>query len=407
MRILLFTDSYPYGPTNEFAFLNYEVKRLNEQFDIELIPKELKTDLLNVNNVKVDVNLSKFLKKKTRVRYVLRTLAFLDLFKELLRNTNIMVSRKKIKRLLIFVSSALITKKYLNKRLKNETEKVLLYTYWNTALTFGAVLYARKNKNIKIITRVHGHDLFLERNKNYIPFIRFVLNSVNKVIVASSAAYEYTIEKYLSSKEKVFLSRIGVESRKQKAYIPSDGVLNIVSCSNLLPLKRVPLILEGLKFYVDKYMQYVNWTHVGDGQMKKDLIFKIGNAKRKHLCVILKGHMCNFALMDFYNSTDVDLFITTTSSEGGVPVTLQEAQSFGIPVIGTNIGGVPEIVNDKVGVLLSANPSTEEIADAIYHIVSNEKRYQNMRKASYRNWEENFNAEKNYSNFLKMLTKLT
>ena len=44
----------------------------------------------------------------------------------------------------------------------------------------------------------------------------------------------------------------------------------------------------------------------------------------------------------------VDLFLTVSANEG-IPVSIMEAQSFGIPVIATDVGGISEIVNNVNG----------------------------------------------------------
>ena len=48
---------------------------------------------------------------------------------------------------------------------------------------------------------------------------------------------------------------------------------------------------------------------------------------------------------------DFDLFVNMSLSEG-IPVSIMEAISFGIPIIATNVGGNAEIVNDETGVLI-------------------------------------------------------
>ena len=93
------------------------------------------------------------------------------------------------------------------------------------------------------------------------------------------------------------------------------------------------------------------------------------------------------------------MFIHLSESEGGVPVAIQEAQAHGIPVIGTRIGGIPEIVNKDVGVLLNEHPTPVEIADAIHYIVSDKSCFHRMRKSSVRNWHEKFNEEINLNQF--------
>jgi len=83
-----------------------------------------------------------------------------------------------------------------------------------------------------------------------------------------------------------------------------------------------------------------------------------------------------------------------------------EAQSCGIPVIATKVGGIPEIVTEKVGILLNENPSPEEIAKAMEFFIDHPEITQQMRLNSLENWENNFNAEKNFSEFAKKLKSL-
>jgi glycosyltransferase involved in cell wall biosynthesis len=78
-----------------------------------------------------------------------------------------------------------------------------------------------------------------------------------------------------------------------------------------------------------------------------------------------------------------------------------EAMSFGIPAIATNVGGVSEIVQDeKNGFLLEKDFTDTQLAERIRRCseMPNEV-YQTYRKAARDYWEENFNAEKNYSDF--------
>ncbi|VEH39619.1 Glycosyl transferases group 1 [Fusobacterium varium] len=83
---------------------------------------------------------------------------------------------------------------------------------------------------------------------------------------------------------------------------------------------------------------------------------------------------------------------------------MMEVQSFGIPIIATNVGGVNEIVNEKTGILLSANPTILEIIDGIEKILNMSKNeYDEYRINSYINWHENFNAKKNYKDFVMEL----
>jgi glycosyltransferase involved in cell wall biosynthesis len=76
-----------------------------------------------------------------------------------------------------------------------------------------------------------------------------------------------------------------------------------------------------------------------------------------------------------------------------------EAQSFGIPVIAPSVGGIPEIVDNENGVLLSPDPHPAEISEILYDISVNHSKWLDKRILSRRNWEQNYSAQKNYSGF--------
>jgi glycosyltransferase involved in cell wall biosynthesis len=86
-----------------------------------------------------------------------------------------------------------------------------------------------------------------------------------------------------------------------------------------------------------------------------------------------------------------------------------EAMSFSIPVIGTNVGGVAEIIdNGKNGYLLSANPEVKEIIDALTRLYNlDEAAYLDLRRNAYQTWQNKFNAEANYSELIYNMVQLS
>ena len=160
-------------------------------------------------------------------------------------------------------------------------------------------------------------------------------------------------------------------------------------------MKRVPLIFEALNELSD---YKIEWTHIGDGQDFLMLKEKIQKEKKDHLTVFLPGSISNKDVLDFYSRNHFDMFVNLSTSEG-VPVSIMEASSFGIPILATDVGGTSEEVPPQVGELLSANPTIAEITSTMRKLL----------KSSYSPrefWLEHYNAEKNYSAFADMLCNL-
>ena len=76
-----------------------------------------------------------------------------------------------------------------------------------------------------------------------------------------------------------------------------------------------------------------------------------------------------------------------------------EAISFGVPVIGTDVGGTSEIVTEKTGILLTPDPTPEEVSKAVLNIMGI-----NLNSKSL--WAEKFSAVNNYSRFAQKLIEI-
>ena len=105
----------------------------------------------------------------------------------------------------------------------------------------------------------------------------------------------------------------------------------------------------------------------------------------------------------FYSEQPVDVFINLSDSEG-LPVSIMESMSYGIPVIATDVGGTREIVNEKTGFLIPKDFQPQKVAEIItnFSLLSKEEK-QKYREAAYEMWESKFDGEKNS---LKMLGEL-
>ncbi len=88
----------------------------------------------------------------------------------------------------------------------------------------------------------------------------------------------------------------------------------------------------------------------------------------KNIIWELKGATPNHEILEYYKNIHVDLFIQLSRTEGGVPVSMQEAASFGIPLLGTNTGGIPEIIKEN-GWLVDVSASAQEISKIINNII--------------------------------------
>ncbi len=98
-------------------------------------------------------------------------------------------------------------------------------------------------------------------------------------------------------------------------------------------------------------------------------------------------------------SEEFDIFINTTNFDN-TPVSVMEAMALGLPVVSTNVGGIPFLIEDKLDGLLVPKSNVKEMTKAIVSILNNKN--SNLRLHA-RDKVEKFSWENNKEKWLKIL----
>jgi glycosyltransferase involved in cell wall biosynthesis len=91
-------------------------------------------------------------------------------------------------------------------------------------------------------------------------------------------------------------------------------------------------------------------------------------AKNKKINVIFTGKLSKAEWIEL--SKDFDIFINTTHFDN-TPVSLIEALALGLPVVSTNVGGIPYLVKDRETAILVNDSDAQAMADAITELIKN------------------------------------
>jgi glycosyltransferase involved in cell wall biosynthesis len=233
------------------------------------------------------------------------------------------------------------------------------------------------------------------------------LNNIDKIFTISSHGQDYLKNKYPEYSNKIDISRLGVKEQESLSKKSEDNTFRIVSCSYLNPVKRVDLIIDSIASTSEKINKKISWIHFGDGPLRNELENKAKEKfKGKNADYDFKGNVMNKEILSYYKNNSVDLFLNLSSSEG-LPVSIMEAISFGIPVIATDVGGTKDIVNSKNGALLNADPSVEEVAEKIKSIIEmNKEDFEKLKENAFKIFNEKVNARINYNEFIEKINRL-
>ncbi|MCL7753199.1 glycosyltransferase family 4 protein [Polaribacter sp. Z022] len=98
-------------------------------------------------------------------------------------------------------------------------------------------------------------------------------------------------------------------------------------------------------------------------------------------------------------SEDFDIFINTTNFDN-TPVSVMEAMALGLPIVTTNVGGIPFLIEDRVDGLLVTKSNSDEMKNAIISLLENEYPHLSI---NAREKVEQFSWEKNRSKWFEIL----
>ena len=399
----MITEGFPYG-TREQSFIQTEYEELKKKYDVTILSRSFDSQVKQegYENEKV-------IRFSDRVSYRLlpKTIFNKDTIKELKKAFDkekpIKQQLKLFKEILRYANLALSGKSLIHEIIDKEDISIV-YTYWCTQETLSCIWIKKEKPSLIAISRFHGADLYNERSQNnWQPFRSLMAKELDLLVFVSEAGKRYFEEKW---GRKGIVNYLGTRIKRQIAENESEYV--IVSCSNLIPLKRVEIIIAALAA-VKREIQ-VKWYHFGDGVCRKELEeladSLLGN--KPNIEYHFRGFIRNDLLANEYCHIKPWLFITTSSTEGGSPVSIQEALSMGIPCVGTDVGGIPEAIYDGYnGFLLKANPEASDLTAVIerfYYMPKIER--SEYRAHSYEVWEQKYDADNNAKAFVEEIDSL-
>ena len=282
---------------------------------------------------------------------------------------------------------------------KNKDEEITVLSTWFAACAYSVAMLKKKNPHIKAVSLAHSYEILTVRNP-YVPFMHvdFKHHFLDGVFFISHAIREMYLnavgpicEEYIN---KTYVCHLGsYKDHSSLNHIESDK-FNICTCSRMIPLKRLEVLIAALADWNDGK---VKWVHLGDGPLFDSLSQQAEAVKRSNpsVDITLRGRVSNKQVKEYYATKPVDVFLNLSEIEG-LPISIMEAISYGIPVIATNVGGTSEVVNDDLGILIEKEINPALVRKVLYEFksYSNEKK-KIMRQNAFSHWHSSFNAERN------------
>lgn len=262
----------------------------------------------------------------------------------------------------------------------------------------------KKYGKAKIIIRFHGEDLVIPDSSK----IKCILNGFSKKSIQMSnltvvpSKYFYNIVKKIDSNANIYIYPSGgvdlnkfypIKSKKSK-----DNELSIGYVGRLSIEKGLLILIDAIKLVEHNIILHI----VGDGPDKEKIL---KYAKDKKIKFLYHGSVSNDILVEYYNLFEVFVFPTTRLAEsfGNVGI---EAMACGVPVIGSDIGGITEYLsNDYNGYLFNAGNSND-LANKLKLFISLEQTEKNTLIKNAISTSKKFETNYLTLNFIKYIKEL-
>ncbi|HHY73192.1 MAG TPA: N-acetyl-alpha-D-glucosaminyl L-malate synthase BshA [Bacillus bacterium] len=262
-------------------------------------------------------------------------------------------------------------------------------------------------EKLKIITTLHGTDItVLGHDPSLQELIRFGIEQSDIVTAVSKNLVEETYRLVETNKEIETVYNFVDERvyyRRERSYLKHQFGINadekvIIHISNFRHVKRVPDVIEAFA-RIEKVIK-AKLLLVGDGP-ESTVVSRMVREKGLQERVLFLGKQEN--IEEVLSISDLMLLLSEKESFG---LTLLEAMACQVPCIGTNIGGIPEVIEDGATGYICELGDVAAVAEKAIMLLTNEELYKKISHQAFIRTKEIFHSRKIVEQYEQLYYKM-
>jgi len=238
----------------------------------------------------------------------------------------------------------------------------------------------------KIIYTVHGFDSIRLAFRKFLFLEKLLQNRARFIVAVSKYDYNNLFAEGIKKNVKYIYNgiadfRLEIKNDDEKYKINSSG-FTVLSIARLAAPKRFDIFCKTAEILQNHAITF----------------FWIGN--KNQVTGLPVNVRCLGEIKDAHRLlAQANLFVLLSDYEG-MPMSILEALSYSVPVIASNVGGIPEVLDGING--LTVTNEAQDVADAILSFKNNAEKYEKARKHARASYEANFTIDKMYSQYLSL-----
>lgn len=287
-----------------------------------------------------------------------------------------------------------------------------LHSHWIIPQGFIGALCSKIYK-IPHITTVHGSDINMVKKNFFLSkIIAFTIKNTSSITVNSL----YTKKKVqmffsLLDENKIKTIPMGIDLDRfyfelnQKLRNNYDEKNILLFVGRLIDWKGVRYLIEALKTVTDKFSS-TRLLIIGSGPEKLNLTNLVDKLNLGNNVSFL-GEIDNTKMKDYYSIADIFIIpsISVDGHKEGLGVVTIEAMACGTPAIGTNSGGIPDVIKDSYNGFLVPEKSSRVLGEKIITLLNNKSLINNFSKNGLKTVKEKFTWNVISQKFIKIIYK--
>jgi len=293
----------------------------------------------------------------------------------------------------------------------------ILHAHFAWSSGFAALL-ARNEVNLPLVVTLHGADILTETSIGYgvrlcpqvNDAVEQVLKNADRVIVASNYVYNEAL-KTGCPRSKLICIPNGVDVYRFRPNLDRsiirrqldirNGDPMILTVRAHVPKNGIEFLLRAAPMVIGKHPN-AKFVVVGDGPLleyHKALAERLGVAHR----VFFSGYVPECMLPYYYAAADVSVVPSVVEAFGLVVI---EAMACAKPVIGSRVGGIPDMITDGTNGLLVNPKDPEALTEKICYLIENPKVAGEIGINARKSAEEEFSISSKADRILKLYQDL-
>jgi glycosyltransferase involved in cell wall biosynthesis len=371
-----------------------------------LIPWIIKLiNLLKMKGVETEIFTSSYCGRKSETSNNIKVFRFRYFFKKWEKLSHDMSVPEKLKSnkfyffvLPFFMISGMISARKFAKN--NDFD--LIHVHFPFPLALFGIAMKRVSKKTLVMT-CHGSEVNMaKKNPVFRRIFKWMLGYADSVTV-NSTFMKNELSKIIPAKEIEIIpmgSGIGEISEKSVEKERKTKT-NLLFVGRLIEWKGTKYLVEAMKLLeAEKFELHI----AGDGPERENL------EKIAPKNVVFHGYQTGKNLEELYRNADIFILPSIVDDAGyteGLGTVLLEATNFSIPLIGTNVGGIPDIIKDGETGLLVPHKDPEAISDAVKKLADNPELRRTFAGNAKKHIEKSFSWEMITEKFFGIYLSLT